>query len=278
MVRHKVRIRFGKAGDLRLVSHHDLLRCFERMLRRAGLPFQSTQGFNPRPRLVFALSLPLGIAGRDEVADLELREQVDPDEVRRRLAAEAPPGLDILSVRRTDARASPQVRSASYRVPLLPGRHDDLPGRVAALLAAADCWFERTRPHRRRLDLRPFLAGLRLRPDALEMDLLVTPQGTARPEEILEALGLAELRTSGVVVERTRLELCDENPQPDLPAPGAEVVDPLRESNEPVRLAEQVDHLPGAGGDTPSPAPGAAPSEEPAACLPGGTDTQEGIA
>src|SRR5690349_12047093 len=153
MVRHKVRIRFRKAGDLRLVSHHDLLRCFERMLRRAGLPFQSTQGFNPRPRLVFALSLPLGTAGLDEVADLELREDVEPADVRARLAAQAPAGLEILDVRRTAARAAPRVTAASYRVPVPEGRRDGLSGRVADLLAAPACWVERTRPHHRRFDL-----------------------------------------------------------------------------------------------------------------------------
>src|SRR5438270_5642800 len=70
----KVRIRFRKDGDLRLVSHHDLMRCFERMLRRAALPMRNTSGFHPKPRLVFALSLPLGVIGRDEVAELELEQ------------------------------------------------------------------------------------------------------------------------------------------------------------------------------------------------------------
>jgi uncharacterized protein (DUF2344 family) len=35
----KLRIRFRKAGELRLFSHHDLMRCFERMLRRAAIPY-----------------------------------------------------------------------------------------------------------------------------------------------------------------------------------------------------------------------------------------------
>ena len=74
MVRDKVRIRFRKCGTLRLVSHHDLMRCFERMLRRAALPYHSTEGFNPKPRLIFALSLGLGIIGCQEVAELELDE------------------------------------------------------------------------------------------------------------------------------------------------------------------------------------------------------------
>ena len=70
--RDKVRLRFRKDGSLRWLSHHDLLRTFERMLRRSALPFRSTQGFHPHPRLVFALSLPLGVVGVEEVAELEL--------------------------------------------------------------------------------------------------------------------------------------------------------------------------------------------------------------
>src|SRR5690242_10956811 len=68
----KVRFRFRKDGALRLLSHHDLLRTFERMLRRAALPVRATRGFHPKPRLVFALSLPLGVVGCEEVAELEL--------------------------------------------------------------------------------------------------------------------------------------------------------------------------------------------------------------
>src|SRR5882724_11469743 len=100
MVRDKVRIRFRKGGELRLVSHHDLMRCFERMLRRAALPFHSTQGFNPRPRLVFALSLALGIVGADEVVELELGEELPLDEIRARLTAQAPEGLEFISIAR----------------------------------------------------------------------------------------------------------------------------------------------------------------------------------
>ncbi len=100
MARDKVRIRFQKGGDLRFISHHDLMRCFERMLRRAAIPVHCTQGYNPKPRLVFALSLALGILGCEEVAELELEETVEPENLRQLLAREAPKGLDILSVER----------------------------------------------------------------------------------------------------------------------------------------------------------------------------------
>src|SRR5437868_12937696 len=68
--RTKFRVRFRKAGDLRLVSHHDLLHCVERMFRRAALPVSATQGFNPRPRVSFAQSLALGVIGLNEVLEL----------------------------------------------------------------------------------------------------------------------------------------------------------------------------------------------------------------
>jgi radical SAM-linked protein len=216
--RSKVRIRFRKGGDLRFTSHHDLMRTFERMLRRAALPFHSTQGFNPKPRLVFALSLPLGMVGAEEVVELELDAEMAPEEVHERLARQTPPGLVIRSVRRVDRRARARVRQATYRVALRHGwdspgtQTEGLAQRIAGLLAAADCWVERTRPERRRLNVRPYLHAFRLLPDALEMDLKVTPQGSVRADEVLELLGLGDVLAEGAVLERARLELEDELP------------------------------------------------------------------
>jgi radical SAM-linked protein len=209
----KVRIRFRKGGDLRLVSHHDLMRCFERMLRRASLPFCSSQGFHPTPRLVFTLSLALGIVGCDETADLQLSEDIAPEEVQERLARQAPAGLEILSVSRVAGGSGSQVRQACYRLPTETARFAELPERVAALLAAAECWVPRERPTKRQVNIRPYVHELRVQPHALEMDLWVTPQGTARPEEIVNLLGLASVLEDGAVLERTRLELHEETPQ-----------------------------------------------------------------
>src|SRR5262245_46022863 len=155
--RDKVRIRFTKGSDLRLLSHHDLMRTFERMLRRADLPFRRSQGFNPRPRLVFALSLPLGVIGAEEVVELELGQELAVEVIQERLRHQAPPGLEIVSIRRIDPKASAQVRSLSYAVEVPAERVEDLRGRVAEVLAAPECWWERTRPPKRRIDLRPWI-------------------------------------------------------------------------------------------------------------------------
>jgi radical SAM-linked protein len=206
----KVRLRFRKAGNLRLVSHRDLMKCFERALRRAELPIHVTQGFHPLPRMVFALSLGLGIIGLEEVLELEFDAVVDLDQVHARLAQEMPVGLDILTIQRISLQASAQVRRAGYRVQVPAERCGELPDRLAALLATPECWIERTRPQARRFNLRPLLSELRLTDRQLDLILWVTPQGTARPAEVLETLGLGDLVAAGVPVERFLLELDDE--------------------------------------------------------------------
>jgi radical SAM-linked protein len=235
----KVRIRFRKDGALRLLSHHDLMRCFERMLRRAALPVRQTKGFHPKPRLVFALSLPLGVIGCEEVVELELDETLPPEEVRERLARQAPPGLTILGLRRIDFKASAQIQSLTYRIALPAERVGDAARRATEVLAADECWAERTRPTLRRVDLRAWIMSLRVNetttvsrdaersaaasaplrvaanpPAHLEMELRLTPAGTARPEEVLAVLGLSDLLDAGAVLERSRLALVDETPPP----------------------------------------------------------------
>lgn len=209
--RSKYRLRFRKAGSLRLVSHHDLMHCFERMFRRAALPVPRTQGFNPRPRMWFALSLALGVAGSREVFELELTEPLPADEVERRLRDQAPPGLDLLSARAINAKDAARVRRAFYRLPLADPP-TDLQGRCTDFLARAACWVERTRPQRRRLDVRPYVDELRADPDGISMALWITPYGAARPEEVVEALALGQHLAEGAVLERTDLELYDELP------------------------------------------------------------------
>ena len=218
-VRDKVRIRFRKDHDLRLLSHHDLMRTFERMLRRADLPIRRTQGFHPHPRLVFALSLPLGVVGCAEVVELELDEILPIEDIRERLMRQAPPGLDVLSIRRIDPKAGAQVRRLCYRLTVPEERTAALPERIAELLRSVECRVERKKPPARMVEIRPWIADIRLTPQitsdiqqehALEMDLWLTPSGTARPEEVLEALGLRDLFDAGAVLERAWLELQDE--------------------------------------------------------------------
>jgi radical SAM-linked protein len=222
--RFKFRIRFRKAGDIRLVSHHDLMHVVERMFRRAELRCAETQGFHPRPKMAFALSLALGVAGHREVLEFELRDPLAAEEIERRLARQCPPGLVIVDVKAIDIKSSAAVRRAFYRVlspfPLADGcgvKESSLADRSAEFLKLTDFWIDRSKPANRRINVRPFVSELRANVRCVEMALWITPNGAARPEEVLAALGMGDWLDAGAIVERTDLELTDELP-PDAPA------------------------------------------------------------
>jgi len=207
----KVRLRFAKGGDLRLVSHHDLLRCLERLLRRAAIPVAHSQGFNPRPKIVFALALALGIEGRREVVELDLAEPLPPDEVLQRLRAAAPPGLEFLDAESVPPGRPAHAAAVEFCMNVPEDRRDAARASLARFLAGTSWPYTRHRPDRNRdvaVDLRPFLLDAELDGSgALRFRLKIDPGGSARPEELIEAFGLRDLLGHGAVLVRTDMEL-----------------------------------------------------------------------
>jgi radical SAM family uncharacterized protein/radical SAM-linked protein len=94
----RLRVWFGKQGDMALISHLDLLRLFDRAVRRAAIPISFTGGFHPSPRIAPASALSLGITSRGEIVDFDLTESIDEVEFERRLAAQLPPQMPIYRV------------------------------------------------------------------------------------------------------------------------------------------------------------------------------------
>jgi radical SAM-linked protein len=208
MVRLRVRIRFSKQGDLRLIGHRDLMRCLERLFRRAALALGMSQGFHPKPRMTFPLALSVGIEGLDEVMELELAETCTAGDLLRRLAAHAPAGLSFRAVEvLPEGSSKAQARSASYEAPIPSSCRAGLSERIERLLAAASWPIERPR-RRASLDLRPLVLELALREDVLGMRLRIDRQGSVGPREVLAALGLADVERQGVRLRRTAVEVC----------------------------------------------------------------------
>jgi radical SAM-linked protein len=208
----KLRLRFAKRGDLRLISHRDLLRCLERMLRRARLPAAMSQGFNPRARIVFALPLGLGIEGRDEIVDLELSRPEEPADVLRRLREVSPPGFAWLDAEAIPERSpAPRPVAAEYHLDLPPERRQAARSALEALLGDTSRPVIRRRHDSSReqsIDVRGCLLDAELTDGGtLKARLRVTPEGSARPEELLETLGLRDLLDRGFILARARVEL-----------------------------------------------------------------------
>ncbi len=95
----RLRVWFGKYEDMALIGHLDLMRLFDRSVRRAALPISFTGGYHPGPRISPAQALSLGATGSGEVLDFELTERMDPEEFLRRLQQELPENLPLYTVR-----------------------------------------------------------------------------------------------------------------------------------------------------------------------------------
>ena len=101
----KIRMWFGKIEEMSLISHLDLVRLFDRAIRRAALPISFTGGYHPGPKISIANALSLGITSNGEIVDFELTEDMDIEEFRDRLAAQLPENIPIYRVEEVDVKA-----------------------------------------------------------------------------------------------------------------------------------------------------------------------------
>lgn len=117
----RLRLRFGKQGEMRLLGHLDLMRLWDRALRRAALPITFSGGFHPSPRIMIAHALSLGLTSSGEWVEFELTETMDPETFRQRLAAQLPGDLPLYEVEEIplgSPTASELLEAADYHLTL----------------------------------------------------------------------------------------------------------------------------------------------------------------
>jgi radical SAM-linked protein len=203
----RVRIRFGKQGAQRFIGHLDLSKTWERILRRAEVPLEYTQGFNPRPRMQFAAALAVGVTSECEYLDAWLTERFESwDEWIERLNATSPAGIrayEMFDVPIKQAALPTLVTSAEYSIET-PLDSAELTQRAEELLAASELMRAR---NDKSYDLRPLILDLVVESEGRLIAQLVTGEkGTGRPDELVNALGLDMTETHA---HRRRLVLSE---------------------------------------------------------------------
>jgi len=170
-VQHLV-VRYAKRGKMRFASHRDVARVFERGVRRAGLPIAYSAGFTPHPRISYAGGAPTGVASEAEYLTLALTSREAAAQVRERLNATLPDGIDVIAVMDKgglggdlppgeDWQRPDALEASRWRV-VLPGVEPAAAERaVAGFLALSEAPVERlTDKGVRRLDARAAVVTL----------------------------------------------------------------------------------------------------------------------
>ena len=184
------RVRFTKTGKMRFLSHHDLMRLFERALRRTGLPLRMTEGYNPHPVIAFPTALGLGIESLDEILEFELTSWTAPKGIEKQLGEQLPEGVTIASAEAFDRKQRSFVNFVEYEA-ACPGQGEGIADRIRAFLALKECPVERVSDKgSKTVEIRQYVMALEAEGETIYLRIRITDQGTAKPEEVLRAVGL----------------------------------------------------------------------------------------
>ena len=210
----RLRIRFSRGQEIRFISHLDMMRLWERALRRAQILLAYSEGFSPHPRISLAAPLAVGVTSEAELMDVFVTRLVSPHWFTSATNQQLPPGIKILQVYPI-APSMPSIQSqmhyAEYRIEVPTEKEPkDVGSALSSLLAVERLpWHHQRDTGRRSYDLRALIDDLWLidwpRPYCtIGMRLRCDSSGSGRPEQVALALGFTNYPQS---IHRTKLIL-----------------------------------------------------------------------
>ena len=210
----RLRLKFSRGEELKFLSHLDLMRLWERALRRAGLPLAYSEGFTPHPQIALAAPLSVGVTSQAELMDVVLSRWLPPQTFIAQIGEQLPKGIELLEVwpvgPKTPSLQS-QVRFVEYRVEVEAEKNvQEVELALQSLLSAKEFpWHHLRDTGARYYDLRSLIENLWLIDChdslyVLGMKLRCDEKGTGRPEQVVKALGFSQRPKS---IHRTNLIL-----------------------------------------------------------------------
>lgn len=217
MKAQRLRVTFTRGDELKYITHLDLMRMWERALRRAGIPLAYSEGFSPHPQIALAAPLPVGVTSEAELMDVFLEEVVQPRAFADRVAPQLPPSVRIVRVTEaglTLPSLQAEVRAAEYDVEVERASEEEAQRAAEEFLATESVpWEHKREDETRTYDIRALVHDIRVagrENGAVRLRMLLRSDnsGSGRPEQVTAALGLPAPRR----IHRTRLLLASGSP------------------------------------------------------------------
>lgn len=194
----KVRIKFSKEGSVRFIGHLDIMRYFQKAIRRAGIDIAYSTGFSPHQIMSFASPLSVGHESCGEYFDVELNSITDTEDIKMRLNRTMAEGIQILQVAvldETEGNAMASVAAADYLISFrdsvsLP---DDWKEKLTAFYKKDKIpVIKKTKKGEREIDLKETIYQLEIREDQVYMLLDAGSGSNMKPGFVLETFCTAE--------------------------------------------------------------------------------------
>lgn len=190
----KVRIKFRKYGIMRFIGHLDVMRYFQKAMRRAEIPIAFTGGYSPHMIMSFAQPLGIGLTSDGEYVDIELTDSIPSQTAVAALNAVMTEGIQVTSFRKISEEKKHSgmtiVAAASYLVtpkdgsviPTLWAEH------FPAFLERSSIFvLKKTKRSEKELDIRPLILESRLEKEGLFLKLAAGSSQNLKPDLVMEA-------------------------------------------------------------------------------------------
>lgn len=190
----KARIKFRKYGVMKFIGHLDVMRFFQKVMRRADIPIAFTGGFSPHMIMSFANPLGVGLTSDGEYFDIELSEAVDMNEAVKRMNEVMVEGIDVVNmVPISDDKKQTGmsiVAAADYISTLKKGEFpkdwkegiSDFMGQDTISIV------KKTKKSEKEVDIKPMIYQLEVRGDSVYMQVATGSVENLKPELVMQAL------------------------------------------------------------------------------------------
>lgn len=232
----KLRIKFQKTGAIRYIGHLDVMRFFQKCLRRAEIDVCYTTGFSPHQILTFAAPLSVGLESYGEYMDVEVHSATSSAEVVQRLNAASVPEIRIVSAKLLPEgaeNAMASVAAARYFVTFVEGRtpavfckeDDEIQEALLAFLSKDSIpYVKESKKGTREIDLKAGIFELSWNEEkkGLEMLLDASSGENIKPSQVLDAFLAdwdAKLSDNSLCI--TRLDVYTRKPASENGQPGS---------------------------------------------------------
>ena len=190
----KLRVKFKKYGPIRFIGHLDVMRFFQKTIRRAEIDIAYTTGFSPHQIMSFAAPLGVGLESNGEYMDIEVNSIISCRDVVERLNKASVPGIEVISVRilpENAGNAMASVAAASYTVRFREGRSPiaDFSTRLPEFLAQDEILITKeTKRGTREVNLKEGIFQINYCDGVFTMMVDASSSGNIKPIQIIDAL------------------------------------------------------------------------------------------
>lgn len=218
--RYHYQLRLAITGRIRFLSHLEMVDTLLGALRRTGVQMALSEGFRPKPKIKVAMPRPVAVEAWQDIVEVELLEDVDEDAFALRLSSVLPAGLELQRIARQPGAyesAASRVVGATWRWSFSTADVEpaQLDAAVRSFLAGGEAMIERHHPKKasRHVDVRQFVGDMSAssgQPPTIRAFIRLTEAGSAKPDEVVRALGAhAQLTLQPVRVTRESITLAE---------------------------------------------------------------------